>query len=81
MTFFSHWKEGRKKKEGRITPNLAFSRRNDPTCLNFADCLVGVWRVLGNCLEGVLQVSDRCLTGVWRVSGGCLKSVWKVPGG
>ena len=46
---FSHWKKKRKN------PHLAFSRRNAPTCLKFADCLVGVWRVLGNCLEGVSQ--------------------------
>ena len=45
---------------------VAFNRRNDPTCLSFADCLVGVWRVLGYCLEE--QVSDRCLVGVWRGS-------------
>ena len=64
-------KEGR-KEEGN-NPHLAFSRRNDPTCLIFADCIVGVWRVLGNCLEGVWKVSDRCLTCVWRVSGGCLE--------
>jgi len=54
---FSHWKkkkeeEGRRRKEGR-NPHLAFSRRNDPTCLIFSDCLVGVWRVYGNCLESV----------------------------
>ena len=70
--------EGR--KEGR-NPHLASSRRIDPTCLNFGDCLVGVWRVYGNCLEGVWQVFGRCLAGVWWVSGGCLKGVWKVPGG
>ena len=41
-------------EEGRRSnPHLAFSRRNDPTCLIFGDCLVGVWRVYGNCLEGV----------------------------
>ena len=43
--------EGR--KEGRNNPHLVFKRRNDPTCLNFGDCLVGVWKVFGNCLEGV----------------------------
>ena len=48
------------EEEGRTNPHLAFSRRNDPTCLIFSDCLVGVWRVYGNCLE--------CLAGVWRVS-------------
>ncbi len=75
---FSHWK----KKEGRKKdPNIASSRRIDPTCLNFGDCLVGVWRVYENCLEGVWQVFGRCLAGVWWVSGGCLKGVWKVPGG
>ena len=72
---FSH---GRKKKEvGRKNnPHLAFSRRNDPTCLIFSDCLVGVWRVYGNCLEGVWQVSFGCLEGFLRVSGRCLKGVW-----
>ena len=59
--------EGRKKKEGRRNPHLAFSRSIDPTCLNFGDCLEGVWRVYGNCLEVV-----------WRVSGGCLEGVFKV---
>ena len=43
-------KEGRKKKNN---PHLASSRRNDPTWLNFGNCLLGVWRVFGNCLEGV----------------------------
>ena len=45
--------EGRR----RNNPHLAFSRRNDPTCLHFADCLLGALRVLGNCLEGVWKVS------------------------
>ena len=66
---FSHWKEGRKNR------HLAFSRRSDPTCLIFSDCLVGVWRVYGNCLESVWQVSFGCLEGVLRVSGRCLKGV------
>ena len=46
----------RKKKEGRRkkNPHLASSRRIDPTCLKFGDCLVSVWKVLGNCLEAVL---------------------------
>ena len=62
---FSHWKE----EEGRRkNPHLGFRRGNDPTCLIFSDCLVGVWRVLRNCLEGVWQTSERCLAGVWRVS-------------
>ena len=56
-----------KEEEGR-NPHLASSRRIDPLCLNFGDCLVGVWRVYGNCLEGVWQVSGGCLVGVWRVS-------------
>ena len=37
--------EGRRRKEGRKegrNPHLAFSRRNDPTCLIFSDCLMGV---------------------------------------
>ena len=71
---FSHGrgKEGRK-------PHLASSRRIHPTCLNFGDCLVGVWKLFGRCmvgvfgcLEGVLGVSGRCLEGVWRVSMVCL---------
>ena len=69
----------RKKKEGRRTnPHLAFSRRNDPTCLIFGDCLVGVWRVSGNCMEIVWRMSGGCLAGVLGLSGGCLKGVWKV---
>ena len=59
--------EGR-KKEGRRNPRLAFSRRNDPTCLIFSDCFVGVWRLYGNCLESVWRVSGRCPLVVWRVS-------------
>ena len=35
------------KKEGTQT------RRKDPTCLNFGDCLLGVRRVFGSCLVGV----------------------------
>ena len=67
-------KEGRKRKN----PNLAFSRRNDPTCLIFSDCLVGVlrmenvWRVSGGCLAGVLWLSGGCLEGVL----GCLKGIY-----
>ena len=61
-------------EEGRKKTHLASSRRNDPTHLNFGNCLVGVWRVYGNCLEGVWRVFGGCLE-----SGGCLKGVWKVP--
>ena len=45
----------KKKKEGRKknNPHLTSSRRNEPTCLNFGDCLVGVRREFGNFLEGV----------------------------
>ena len=68
----------KKKEEGRKNPHLAASRMNDPTCLNFADCLVGVWRVYGNCLEGVWRVSGGCLVGVCWVSGACLVGVWRV---
>ena len=53
--FVFPWRKKKKKKkeeEGR-NPHLASSRRIDPTCLNFGDCLVGVWRLYGNCLEGV----------------------------
>ena len=60
-------KEGRKKKKN---PHLASSRRNGPKCLNFGDCLVGVWKVFGNRLEGVWQLSGGCLEGVLRASGG-----------
>ena len=76
----------RRKKRKKNNPHLAFSRRNDPTCLIFSDCLVGVWRAYGNylesvwqvsfgCLEGVLRVSERCLKGVWRESMGCLNGI------
>ena len=68
------------EEEGR-NPHLASSRRIDPTCLNFGDCLVGVWRVYGNCLEGVWQVSGGCLESVLRVSGRCLEGVWRVSMG
>ena len=60
---FPKEEEGKKKKK-KNNPHLASNRRNDPTCLNFGDCLVGVWRVSGNCLEGVWRVSGRCLKGV-----------------
>ena len=52
----------------RNNSHLASNRRNDPSCLNFGDYLVGVWRVSGMCLEGVLRVSGRCLEGVLIVS-------------
>ena len=72
--------KGRKEEEGRRkkNPHLAFSRRNDPTCLIFSDCLVGVWRLYGNCLVHVWWVSGRCLAGVLWLSGGFIKGVWKV---
>ena len=58
------------KKEGRSknNPHLTFSRRDDPTCLNFGDCLVGVWKLSGGCLEGDWRVSCVCPVAVWRVS-------------
>ena len=74
---FSHGRR-RKEEEGRNNPHLAFSRRKEHTCLNFADCLVGLWRVPRNCLEGVWQVSERCLAGVWKMPEGYLKGVWRV---
>ena len=73
---FSH---GNKKKEGR-NPHLASSKRTGPTCQNFGDCLVGVWRGFGNCPEGVWWVSVGCLDGVLRVSG-TLEGVCRVSGG
>ena len=66
-------KKGRKKN-----PHLASNRRNGSICLNFGDCLVGVWKVFGNCLEGVWRASGSCLEGVWRVSEGCLNCIWRV---
>ena len=75
MTLFSH----RRREK---SPNLGFSRGNKLTCLNFGDCLGGVWKVFGNCLEGVWQVSGDCLKGVLRVSGAYLwvseRYVWLV---
>ena len=44
---------------------LALSRRNDPTCLKFGDCLVGVWKVFGN-----------CPVFVWWLSGGCPEGIY-----
>ena len=64
----------RRKKKERIT-HTSLSKRNDPTCLNFVDCLVDVRRVYGNCLEGVWQVSGGCMEGVLRVSGQYLEGV------
>ena len=58
----------RKKKEGRKkNPHLTFSRWIDPTCLNFGDCIVGVWRVSVNCLEGVwrLQYKKSTIIFIW----------------
>jgi len=76
---FSHRR--RRKKAGRKKiPQLAFSRRNDPSSLNFDDCLVGVWRVSGGCLVGVWQVSRRFLEGVSRVCGRYLECVLRVTG-
>ena len=67
--------EVRRKEGRRITlPHLAFSRRNDPTCLIFSDCLLGVWMVM----VIVWRVSGGCLAGVLWLSGGFLKGVWKV---
>ena len=71
------WKEEERRKKEK-NPHQAFSRGIDPTCLNFGDCLVGVWRVYGNCLEGVWWVSGGCLEGVLRVSGRGLEGVWRV---
>ena len=74
---------GRRKEEeeGRNeNPHLACTRRNDPLCLNFGECLVGVWRFFENCLEAVWWVSERCLEGVLRVSGRCLEGVLRVSG-
>ena len=49
--------EGRRRKKEEVSnPHLALSRRNDPACLVFSDCLVGVWRVYGNCLECLVDV-------------------------
>ena len=67
----------KKNKKKKNNPHLAFSRRNDPTCLIFGDCLVGVWMVYGNCLEGVWWVSGRCPLAVWRVFGRWFKGVWR----
>ena len=74
-------KEGKRKEEEGITPHLASSKRNDPTCLNFDDCVVGVWGMFGNCLEGVWQVCSGCLEGVWKVPWRFLKGVCMVSKG
>ena len=55
--------EGRKKKN----PHLASTGRNDPTCLKFGSCLVGVLRISGGCLDGVLRLSMRYPNGLWFV--------------
>ena len=67
---------GLSRRRKKKNTHLASSRRIDPTCLNFGDFLMGVWRVYGNCLEGVWQVSGGCLAGVFWLSGGCLNCVW-----
>ena len=64
------------KKEGRNNPHLASSRRNDPTCLNFSDSLVGVLRGFVNYLEGVWRVSVGCLNGVWNLFQGCQEDIY-----
>ena len=49
----------KEEEEGGNIPHLTSSKRNDPTCLNFGDCLVVVW-------------SGWCWEIVWKVSGpGC----------
>ena len=68
--------EGRRRRKNN--PHLAFSRRNDPKCLIFGDCLVGVSRVYGNCLESVFMCLEGVLgglEGVLRVSGRCLEGI------
>ena len=77
LCFPAEEEEGRRKSN----PHLAFNRGNGPICLDFGDCLLGVWRVFGNCLEGVWQVSVGCLIGVLRVSGRCLEGVLRMSGG
>ena len=67
-------REGRRRKNR----NLALSRRNEPSCLNYGDCLVGVWKSFGKCLDGVRQVSGGCLEGVWRVCMGYPNGMWGV---
>ena len=65
VDFVFPWKkEGRRRRKKKKNPHLASSRRIDPTCLNFGDCLVVVWVVLGKCLEGVWHMSDGFLEGV-----------------
>ena len=72
MTLFSHGRR-KKKKEGRNNPHLGKSRINDPTCLTFGVCCVGVWRVSGNLSVSVgCLVAGGCLKGVLRISMGCL---------
>ena len=68
--------EGRRKEGRKKNPLLTFSRRITPTCLNFGDCIMGVWRVYGNCLVGVWWVSGGCLKGVWKMPGGCLEGIY-----
>ena len=75
LTLFSHRKEGKRRKN----PHLASIRGNDPTCLNFGECLAGVWKLSGNCLKGVWQVFDDCLEGVLWMSVRCLEGVLKGP--
>ena len=67
--------EEEQEEEGRNNPHLASSRKNDPTCLNFGDCLVDVYLVSGGYLEIVWRMSGRCTVAVRRVSGRCLKGV------
>ena len=67
----------------RRTP-LASTRRNGPTCLNFSDIPVGVWKlsqVSGRCLElseGCLELYEGCLEDVWTVFSGCIVIIYGV---
>ena len=57
---------GQLKSLRALTNDYSIVKLANPTCLNFGDCLVGVWRVFGNCLESVWRVSVGCLKGVLR---------------
>ena len=61
--FTCHKKEDEGRRKEGMTPPLALTRRNGPSCLKFDGCV---------CLDDFFMVSLGCLRGIWRVFFGCL---------